>query len=140
MGLKRGSYRTIRRFFETPLPWPTLLWEFFRVHCLDPNHVYLVAGDETVVGKAGTETYGVGRFVSSLHDQPIRGLSFFCLCLGNNWVSRNGHAVEPSTLTSDKQKNDSPPIGWSYRLETNRPTPLVSGPALPTTVSSPATR
>ncbi|MEM9218533.1 MAG: transposase, partial [Cyanobacteria bacterium P01_F01_bin.150] len=81
MGRKRGSYRTVRRFFESDLPWPTLLWEFFRVHCLDPNHVYLLAGDETVVSKAGKHTHGVGRYFSSLYDQPIRGLSFFCLSL-----------------------------------------------------------
>ena len=71
----------MRRLFETDLPWPTLLWEFFRVHCLDPNHVYLLAGDETVVSKSGKHTHGVGRFFSSLYDQPIRGLSFFCLSL-----------------------------------------------------------
>lgn len=81
MGGKRGSYRTVRRFFESDLPWPTLLWEFFRVHCLDPTHVYLLAGDETVVSKAGKYTHGVGRYFSSLYDQPIRGLSFFCLSL-----------------------------------------------------------
>jgi putative transposase len=79
MGRKRGGYRTIRRFFETSLPWPSLMWEFFRVHCLQPHQVYLLAGDETVVSKAGKHTHGVGRFFSSLYEQPIQGMSFFCL-------------------------------------------------------------
>ena len=77
MGWKRGNYRIVRRFFGSDLPWPTLLREFFRVHCLDPTHVYLLAGDETVVSKAGKCTHGVSRYFSSLYNQPIRGLSFF---------------------------------------------------------------
>lgn len=79
MGWKRGSYRTIRRFFNTVLPWPVILWEFFQVHCFRREQTYLLIGDETVIGKAGKETHGVGRFFSSLYNQPIAGLSFFCL-------------------------------------------------------------
>lgn len=108
MGWKRGSYRTVRRFFESDLPWPTLLWEFFRVHCLAPNHVYLLAGDETVVSKSGKHTHGVGRYFSSLYDQPIRGLSFFCLSL----VSVESTSAWPLRLSQmlpvHKKKQESP--------------------------------
>ncbi len=109
MGRKRGSYRTVRRLFESDLPWPTLLWEFFRVHCLEPNHVYLLAGDETVVRKAGKHTHGVGRFFSSLYDQPIRGLSFFCLSLVSVETSSAWPLRLAQLLPIHKQKQEPKP-------------------------------
>jgi putative transposase len=39
--------------------------------------VYLLAGDEVVVTKAGTHTYGLDRFFSSLYGKPVPGLAFF---------------------------------------------------------------
>lgn len=78
---KGGSYRTIQRFFNTLMPWPTLMWKFFRCHCWRQKDTYLLVGDEVVVTKAGKKTYGLGRFFSSLHDHPVPGLAFFCLSL-----------------------------------------------------------
>jgi putative transposase len=78
---KGGSYRTVQRLFSTPLPWPRLFWEFFRQHCWCRTHTYLVAGDEVVTTKSGKHTYGLGRFFSSLYDQPVLGLDFFELSL-----------------------------------------------------------
>ena len=78
---KGGSYRTIQRFFKTNLPWPIVLWEFFRHHCWNSTDTYLLAGDESVITKSGKKTYGLGRFFSSLQNQPVSGLSFFCLSL-----------------------------------------------------------
>ena len=78
---KGGSYRTVQRFFNTALPWATLLWVFFRQHLWNCNEVYLLAGDEVVVSKAGKKTYGVERFFSSLYGKPVSGLSFFALSL-----------------------------------------------------------
>ena len=78
---KGGSYRTVQRFFNTTLPWATLLWVFFRQHLWCPNEVYLLAGDEVVVTKAGKKTYGVDRFFSSLYGKSVSGLSFFTLSL-----------------------------------------------------------
>ena len=75
---KGGSYRTIQRFFTTLLPWPTLLWTFFRAHCWCSEDTYLLAGDESVITKSGKKTYGLGRFFSSLQNQSVSGLSFFC--------------------------------------------------------------
>jgi hypothetical protein len=46
-----------------------------------PNDVYLLAGDEVVISKAGKKTYGLDRFFSSLISKPISGLSFFTLSL-----------------------------------------------------------
>src|SRR5262245_30785410 len=76
-----GSYRTVQRFFSTVIPWGTLFWVFFRQHLYRTEDVYLLAGDETVVSKAGKHTYGLDRFFSSVADKPVPGLAFFCLSL-----------------------------------------------------------
>ena len=54
---------------------------FFRAHLYDPDDVYLLAGDETVVPKSGDETYGLSRFFSSIIGKTIRGLAFFAVSL-----------------------------------------------------------
>jgi putative transposase len=78
---KGGSYRTIQRLFAQALPWAMLFWVFFRQHVHRPDEVYLLAGDEVVVTKAGKHTYGLGRFFSSLYGKPVPGLAFFALSL-----------------------------------------------------------
>jgi len=76
-----GSYRTLQRWFQTPLDWGLLMWTVIRTHLLDPGGVYLLAGDDVVVSKAGKKTHGVGRFYSSIAGRPIPGLSFLVLSL-----------------------------------------------------------
>jgi len=72
-----GSYRTIQRLYQTPLLWLQIQWIFFTSQLQKPEHEYIAAGDEVVFGKAGKETYGIGRFFSSLQNRVIPGLSFF---------------------------------------------------------------
>jgi putative transposase len=72
-----GSYRTIQRLYHTPLHWLQIQWIFFTNQFQKPEHEYIAAGDEVVFGKAGQETYGIGRFFSSLQNRVIAGLSFF---------------------------------------------------------------
>jgi putative transposase len=86
LGLSRwagpgGSYRTVQRFFSTVLPWAPLFWVFFRQHLYRPGDIYLLAGDEVVVTKAGKHTHGLDRFFSSLYGKPVPGLAFFMLSL-----------------------------------------------------------
>jgi hypothetical protein len=78
---KGGSYRTVQRFFSTVIPWALLFWVFFRQHVYRPEDVYLLAGDEVVVTKAGKTTYGLDRFFASLYGKPVPGLAFFTLSL-----------------------------------------------------------
>lgn len=78
---KGGSYRTLQRFFATALPWAQLLCLFFRQHLFCAEDVYLLAGDEVVVTKAGKHTFGVDRFFSSIYQHPVPGLAFFSLAL-----------------------------------------------------------
>ncbi len=89
-----ASYRTIQRFFATALPWAQLFWCFFRQHLLQTEDVYLLAGDEVVVTKAGKTTHGVGRFFSSIYQRTVPGLAFFSLAL----VSTNERRAFPLRL------------------------------------------
>jgi putative transposase len=76
-----ASYRTVQRFFATAIPWISVFWLFFRSHLFETDDVYLLAGDETVVSKAGKHTPGLDRFFASLYGKPIPGLAFFALSL-----------------------------------------------------------
>ena len=86
LGLSRwagtgGSYRTIQRWFHTPIPWAQVLVSVFRQHLFQANTVYMVAGDEVVVTKAGKQTFGLDRFFSGLLQKVVPGLGFFALSL-----------------------------------------------------------
>ena len=76
-----GSYRTIQRFFNTVLPWSTLLWVFFRTHLFDLESDYILVADETVKPKSGKNTYGLSRFFSSIHGKAIPSLSFLAVSI-----------------------------------------------------------
>jgi hypothetical protein len=72
-----GSYRTIQRWYHRKLLWLQIMWILFTSQLWEAGHEYIAAGDEVVFGKAGKETYGIGRFFSSLQQRVIPGLSFF---------------------------------------------------------------
>ena len=78
-----GSYRTIQRWFYTTMPWAQALVCFFRQHLFQANAIYILAGDEVVVTKAGKHTFGLDRFFSGLLQKVVPGLSFFALSLVN---------------------------------------------------------
>lgn len=76
-----GSYRTVQRFFNTPIAWAQVHWSLIR-HCfLSSDDVFIMAGDETVVTKSGKITHGIDRFFSSLYEKVVPGLSFFTFSL-----------------------------------------------------------
>lgn len=76
-----GSYRTVYRWYHTPLDWASMLWTLIQVHLLKPDGEYLLAGDEVVMSKAGKTTHGRGRFYSSLAQRPINSVSFMVVSL-----------------------------------------------------------
>jgi len=78
-----GSYRTIQRLYHRPLRWLQIQWIFFVSQLQKSKDEYIAAGDEVVFGKTGKETYGLGRFFSSLQNRVIPGLSFFVFSLIN---------------------------------------------------------
>jgi putative transposase len=72
-----GSYRTIQRWYHSQLLWLQSMWILFTSQLWKVGHEYIAAGDEVVFGKAGKETFGLGRFFSSLQQRVIPGLCFF---------------------------------------------------------------
>jgi len=61
-----GSYRTIQRWYHSKLLWLQVMWILFTSQLWNASHEYIAAGDEVVFGKAGKETFGIGRFFSRL--------------------------------------------------------------------------
>ena len=109
LGLSRwagqgGSYRTVQRFFSTVMPWATLFWVFFRQQVYRPEDVYLLAGDEVVVTKAGKHTHGLERFFASLYGKPVPGLAFFTLSLVSTQARRAFPLRVEQVVRSDAEK------------------------------------
>ncbi len=71
-----GSYRTVQRWFATTIPWALVFWLFFRCHLWQPDDIYLLAGDEVVVTKAGKKTHGLDRFFSGVYQKVVPGVAF----------------------------------------------------------------
>src|SRR5262247_3404635 len=99
-----GSYRTIQRFFATVIPWGLLFWVFFRHHVYCPGDVYLVAGDEVIVTKAGKCTHGLDRFCASLCGKPVPGLAFFTLSLVSVQARRSFPLRVEQVVRSEAEK------------------------------------
>ena len=58
-----GSYRTVQRFFKQPHDWAKLGWLLIQGNLkANADKVFLLAGDEVVVTKAGKQTHGLGKF------------------------------------------------------------------------------
>ena len=78
---KGGSYRTLQRLYQTPINWFLIHKALLQTHLLRSDGLYVLAGDEVVVSKAGKKTHGVGRFYSGLAQRVIPGISFLALSL-----------------------------------------------------------
>jgi hypothetical protein len=99
-----GSYRTIQRFFATQLPWAEMFARVFEIHLFDPQHEYILAGDETVVSKAGRQTFGIDRFFSGLKGKVIRGVSFFALSVVDTKERKSYPLCVKQTVKSELEK------------------------------------
>ncbi|MEL7049170.1 MAG: transposase [Pseudomonadota bacterium] len=80
---KGGSYRTIQRFYNTPVAWKRLNWHLVKQHIWDGQTELVLAADETVVTKAGKQTHGLDRFFSSIAKRVVPGLAFFAISVIN---------------------------------------------------------
>lgn len=106
---KGGSHRTLQRWVHSSIDWATLLWTVVRVHLLDPDGVYFLAGDDVIVSKAGKDTHGLGRFYSSIAQTVISGLSFFVLSLVDVKTRRAYPLQIEQHLPSPRIKASPPP-------------------------------
>ena len=103
-GGKGGSYRTIQRFYTTVIPWAQVFWQLFREGLMQKDSVYILAGDECVVSKAGKKTYGLDYFFAGLQQKVIPGLSFFVLSLVSVEQHRSYPISVEQTLRSAEEK------------------------------------
>ncbi|MCH8960080.1 MAG: transposase [Bacteroidetes bacterium] len=101
---KGGSYRSVQRFFNSVLPWAKLHWFFIRHHLLSKDDVILLAGDETVVTKAGKKTHGLDRFFSSLYGKTVPGISFFVLSFIST-KERTSYPVMIEQFVKEQEEN-----------------------------------
>ncbi len=100
-----GSYRTIQRLYHTPLLWLQIQWIFFTSRFQKSDREYIVAGDEVVFGKAGKETYGLGRFFSSLQNRVIAGLSFFVFSV-IDVEERQAYPIQAVQMIKEKKEQE----------------------------------
>jgi putative transposase len=101
---KGGSYRTVQRFFHTVIPWTRVLWVFFQQQLYEPGHEYLLAGDESVVTKAGKHTHGLDRFFSSIYGKPVPGLAFFALSLIDVQTGTSSPIMVEQVVRTEEEK------------------------------------
>ncbi len=96
-----GSYRTIQRLFNTEINWSQLMVTFVAIWFADTEDIFLLAGDETVVTKAGKQTHGLDRFFSSIYGRPIKGLAFLAFTLVSV-NQRKSYPVRMEQLTKEQ--------------------------------------
>lgn len=76
-----GSYRTIQRLFNTKIDWPSVMVTCVSIWFADEEDIFLLAGDETVITKAGKVTHGLDRYFSSIYGKAVKGLAFMAFSL-----------------------------------------------------------
>jgi len=114
-----GSYRTIQRFYNTPIVWVKVNWFLIRHHLLTPTDTILIGGDETVATKSGQKTYGLDRFFSSLYGKPVPGLSFFSLSL-ISVKERTSYPVMMEQVIKEEKKTDKKGAGKKVKKQTKK--------------------
>lgn len=119
---KGGSYRTIQRFYNKVIPWGLVLWLVFRTHVYRVGEEYLGVGDESVVTKAGKETYGIDRFFSSIFGKPVRGLAFFTLSLVSINERKSYPLLVEQVVRSEEAATAVPPKPTVKRSKAAKPT------------------
>ena len=88
------------------------MWILFTSQLWKAGHEYIAAGDEVVFGKAGKETFGLGRFFSSLQQRVIPGLSFFAFSVmdvdeRHSYPIQVVQMVKPARAKAQKEKKKS---------------------------------
>ena len=117
---KGGSYRTIQRFYNTPIVWVKVNWFFIRHHLLAPAGPILIGGDETVVTKSGQKTYGLDRFFSSLYGKPVPGLSFFSLSLISVKARTSYPVMMEQVIKEKEEKPDKKGAAQKVKKQTKK--------------------
>lgn len=107
-----GSYRTVQRFFNTKIIWHEILVICVQHWFANEDDVFLLAGDETIVTKAGKATHGLDRFYSSIMGKPVPGLAFLAFSLisfkrSQSFVIRMEQLTKGQSSQAEKKSNDN---------------------------------
>jgi putative transposase len=124
---KGGSYRTIQRFFHTEIDWLQVKWLFFQLFAYIATDTYLLVGDETVLKKAGKQTFGLDRFFSSLADRPVPGVAFFALALVNVRTRQAYTLTAEQVVRSEAEKEQAKRRRQECKTKVADQTPKKSG-------------
>jgi len=81
-----------------------VFWQLFQERLLQKGQVYILAGDECVVSKAGKKTYGLDYFFAGLQQKVIPSLSFFVLSLVSVEQHRSYPISVEQTIRSAEEK------------------------------------
>ena len=125
---KGTRYRTVQRFFATLIPWPQLFWLFFRHHLFHPDDVYILAGDETVVSKAGKHTFGLDRFFSSISQRVVPSVAFFSLAIISTTTRRAFPLRLDQVVRTSDEKADSKAKAAAKKCKQTQPKRKVGRP------------
>jgi putative transposase len=104
-----GSYGAVQGFFAATLAWEQIKVKFFETHLFNPDHEYILAGDETVISKSGSQSFGVDRLFSSLRGQVIRGLGFLVFSIVNT-VERRAYPLMVEQRIKEKAPEKPPRV------------------------------
>ena len=115
-----GSYRTIQRFYHNEMPWREILWTFFKDLIFRIGDEYLLIGDEVVVDKAGKDTYGLGRFFSSIHKRVVPAISFFGFSLVHV-KERQSYPVQVTQIVKVEPPAETEPVAQKEKRLRGRP-------------------
>jgi putative transposase len=117
-----GRYRTIQRFFNTPIDWDKINWFLVRHYFLkEEDNPIIIAGDETVVTKSGKNTYGLNRFFSSLYGKTVPGLSYFAFSLVNTKMRTSFPLMIRQIIRSkEENKGKNPQFAEKKNEESNK--------------------
>ena len=97
-----GSYRTVQRFFQTTIPWAQVFWSFFLTHLRQTETVYVLAGDESVINKAGKQTYGLDRFSEIVALRQGKPTLFLTINRYNDWIGWPGYDLPPEGIEATR--------------------------------------
>jgi putative transposase len=100
------GYRTVQRVFAERIDWLALnliLLQSLWLEGPDPQR-YILAVDETVKGKAGRHTYGLGWFYSSIAGKVIRAISYHVVSVVDTKKERSFVLKGSQTVKPDAEK------------------------------------
>ncbi len=118
---KGGSYRTIQRYYNTAIPWAQVFWQFFSHHLFQKGSVYILAGDESVVSKAGKKTYGLDHYFSGIQQKVIPSLSFFVISMVSVSQWRSYPVCIEQTVRSQEEKTASQAKKEAKKVKSSEP-------------------